>query len=134
ADLRSVSAKEAALRLEIGVGSGLLFPYRDLDGKPITYAQVKLDHPSGKMKYAKTRDAGNRLYFPPGFDKKTAKDTATPLSITEGEKKARKAHQEGLCIVALSGVWNWLEKDEQDRSKPIADLGLITWKGRQVFL
>ena len=44
--------------------------------------------------------------------------------ITEGEKKALKATQEGFMTVSISGVWNW-----SSNKKPIEDLDLIRLDG-----
>jgi hypothetical protein len=57
-----------------------------------------------------------------------------PLWLTEGEKKALKACQEGLYCVAVPGVWSWKTRDARDHSVPIADLDAIVWRGRTVFL
>ena len=42
-------------------------------------------------------------------------DPAVPLWITEGVKKADCGALHGLCIVALSGVWNWLRHQHRRR-------------------
>ena len=34
-------------------------------------------------------------------------DPNTPLWVTEGSKKADAAASQGLCCIALLGVWNW---------------------------
>jgi putative DNA primase/helicase len=56
-----------------------------------------------------------------------------PLVITEGQKKAEKAAQEGICAVALSGVWNWKYRVGQS-SIPIPDFDLLTLTNRRVVL
>lgn len=128
----SASSRETALLLGYAAGSGLVIPYRDPDGKQNGYVRVKLDHVTDGRKYAAPQDGGNRLFLSPGMDKKILKNPAVPLWITEGEKKTLKGTQEGLCIGGLSGVYNWLEKDEHGRSLPMEDLDLVTWKGRTV--
>ncbi|HEX9710121.1 MAG TPA: AAA family ATPase, partial [Candidatus Thermoplasmatota archaeon] len=67
-------------------------------------------------------------------DRAALADPRVPLWLTEGEKKALKGCQEGLCCVAVPGVWSWKTRDARDRSVPIADLDAIAWRGRIVFL
>ena len=52
-----------------------------------------------------------------------------PLLITEGEKKALKANQDGLACVAIGGLWNW-----QVGGRPIADLDRIDWCERETLI
>src|SRR5205814_1063455 len=52
-----------------------------------------------------------------------------PLLITEGEKKALKAEQEGLACVAVGGLWSW-----QFDGRPIADLDRIDWCEREAVI
>jgi Domain of unknown function (DUF3854)/AAA domain len=130
AGIYSASSKETALLLGYAPGSGMVIPYRDQDGRQDGYVRIRLDHVTDGRKYAAKPDSGNRLYVPPGMEKKRLKDASLPIWITEGEKKTLKANQEGLCVVGLSGIYNWLEKDAHGRSVPIEDLDLVTWKGR----
>jgi len=130
------SATEAGVRdlLGYGAGPGLVIPYPELNGSG-PYARVKLDRtpPDGK-RYRSPTGRPNRLYIPPLVDPAVLRDPRTPLWITEGEKKALKACQEGLACVACSGAWSWKTRDARDRSVPIADLDAILWRGRTVFL
>jgi len=48
------------------------------------------------------------------------------MVITEGQKKAEKAAQEGIGCIALLGVWNWLANFGGE-SVPIEDLAAIDW-------
>jgi hypothetical protein len=79
-------------------------------------------------KYIRPAGTKSRLYVPrnvwPFLD-----DIGQPLFITEGEKKAAKASQEGFFTVAISGVWNW-----SSNNSPIEDLDIIKWSGRRVYL
>src|SRR5206468_10515718 len=50
------------------------------------------------------------LYIPPLIESHYWLDPTLPLIITEGEKKALKACQEGLLCVALGGVQNWRQR------------------------
>ncbi len=69
-----------------------------------------------------------RLYIPARARAALA-DPTVPLLITEGEKKALKASQEGLACVAVGGLWNW-----QTAGRPIADLDRIDWYEREAVI
>jgi len=69
-----------------------------------------------------------RLYIPPPARAALA-DASVPLVMTEGEKKALKASQEGLVSVAVGGLWNW-----QAAGRPIADLDRIDWVERETVI
>jgi AAA domain/Domain of unknown function (DUF3854) len=130
------SATAAGVRdvLGYGGGPGLVFPYASVNGGG-AYARVKLDRadPDGK-RYRSPARQPNRLYIPPLLDRVLLTDPGTPLWVTEGEKKALKACQEGLACLALPGVWSWRTRDHRDRSVPIPDLEHIVWRGRTVFV
>src|SRR5262249_45688956 len=102
------------------------------------FTRIKPDRPFmdryGKpSKYLSAKGAGNRLYIPPGVES-VLQDHKIALWITEGEKKALKARQEGLDCIAVPGVWSWRQRSDSNRSTPIPDLDLIAWRGRSVFL
>jgi len=118
--------------------SCLAFPYQDTDGDGTPpYIRIKPDTPhviSGKpAKYLTPKGAGNRLYIPPGVEA-NLRDPSRPLLITEGEKKALKATQEGLDCVGLSGVWSWRGNLGNGKSGPIPDLDRVEWHGREVVI
>lgn len=67
------------------------------------------------IKYLKPRNTPNLIYWPPGVQ---ALLKAHPYClITEGEKKAAKAVQEGIPCIAIAGVWNWADKEARDVEK-----------------
>jgi hypothetical protein len=126
------------------LGACLAIPYRNLDGNLTTYYRLKPDNPitegGKKRKYEAPIGGGNRAYFPPRHLDALA-DPSTPLIITEGEKKALKADQEGFVCIGISGVWNWTLKRERDANgKPhgerelIKDLDAINWHKRLVHI
>lgn len=109
------------------VKSALVFPYgngffrmklfpplRTADGKTIRYLQ-----PSGTQP---------RFYIP-RLTEPYLLDPKSILYITEGEKKALAANQNGIPTIAIPGVWSWLSQ-----GRPIDDFNLIAWKGRRVCL
>ena len=62
-------------------------------------------------------------------------DPEIPLWITEGVKKADCGALHGLCIVALSGVWNWLGTNTAGRQDGAAPTGAtIALNGRRVII
>ncbi len=88
-----------------------------------------------KPKYLQKRNTGNRLYIPYYFisyDKteQILKNTEIEIYITEGEKKALKAIQEGLFCIGLAGLWNWCNK----KGELIADFDRINFKDRKVYI
>jgi hypothetical protein len=128
------------------LGDCLAIPFRDADGKALDYCRLKPDRPrtankDGKrVKYESPKGASNHPYFPPGT-LAALKDPAAPLVVTEGEKKAAKADQEGFACIGLVGVYGWQQKRAKDKDgKPQGDRELIPglagipWQGRPVFL
>ena len=124
----------------------LLIPYDHIPSFESAFLRAKPDdaiqnYDGNEARYLSPFGAHNRLYFPKGVlsDLQTSDE---PLIITEGEKKALKAYQEGFLCVALPGVSCWVEKprDSHGRkltlqpSKPIQDLDLITSPGRKVYI
>ena len=57
-----------------------------------------------------------------------------PLFITEGVKKADCGALHGLCIVALSGVWNWMHTNSAGGKMAIPDWYDVALNGRLVIL
>ena len=81
-----------------------------------------------KFRYTQPKGTGVHVYVPP-MARAGLHDTAIPLGIVEGEKKALKACQEGVRCVAIGGLWNWLEGG---RLTP--EIQAIPWQGRPVTL
>src|SRR5262249_39296940 len=119
-------------------------PFFDANGKPTDYVRLKPDRPRQKdgkpVKYESPKGAGNLPYFPPGT-LAALQDPMRPLVITEGEKKAAKADQEGFPCIGLVGVWGWQKKRQKDKGgrgtgvRELIDwLASISWKLRTVYL
>ena len=118
--------------------TGMAFPYYfDANDSNHPYIRIKIDNPpliGGKpAKYLSPKRSQNHLYIPPQLIS-VLNEPSKPLYITEGEKKALKAAQEGLDCIALAGVWCWKGKDVDGESKPIPDLNKIKWNERNVFI
>jgi hypothetical protein len=70
---------------------------------------------------------------PPGIADQLA-DPSLPLWITEGSKKADCGVLQGLCVIALTGVWNWRGKNEFGSTTALADWHDIPLNGRRVII
>ncbi len=117
------------------LGDALVFPYFDeWGGTPLR--RLKPDNPQlnqstgKKAKYLQPTGAPTRLYVPKRVYK-LFDDESSRLLITEGEKKALKATQEGFNCVGLCGVDNW---HGRKRTSLSADLDRIKWNGREVYI
>lgn len=62
------------------------------------------------VKYATPVGMGNRLDVPPAVAH-LVREPAAGLLITEGVKKADALASRGIPVVALTGVWNWRNKE-----------------------
>ena len=115
------------------MGAALVFPYIDAHGVN-GYTRIKPDRPRklarGIVKYESPRGYPNRVYLPPGVAPVLADATAR-LFVTEGEKKALAASQEGFLCLGLPGVFSWKPKK---REALIDDLEAIAWNGRPVYI
>jgi hypothetical protein len=137
AGIYSATAEQVNQILGFHAGPGLAIPYPSLNGKN-AFTRIKpntpfLDRYGRPSKYLSPKGAGNRLYIPPLVSAEQLQDNKTPLFVTEGEKKALKACQEGLCCIAVPGVWSWKQRSGNS-SVPIPDLDLVEWKYRTVYL
>ncbi len=138
AELHSVMRVDATELLGFDPGSdGLAFPYPGTNGTQRAFVRFKPDNPfsgpTGRAaKYLTAKNGRNHLYVPPIYTGGIFKDTAIPVVITEGEKKALKGAQDldGFLVLGLAGVWCWKSKDVP----LIDDLKRIPWRERQVYV
>lgn len=109
----------------------IIYPFVDADGRN-GYARVKPDRPrlsGGKpVKYESPRGRSNEVFLPPGVAA-ALPDATRELLLTEGEKKALKATQEGFACIGLVGVWGWKD-GRSERLLPV--LERVAWNGRPV--
>jgi hypothetical protein len=128
------------------LGPCLVIPYRNRDGTFNGYRRLRPANPrknkkDGKpIKYEAPVGLPNHAYFPPGTVA-TLDNPQTPLLITEGEKKAAKADQEGFPCIGLAGVYAWQKKRPRGSDgkaigprELIDDLASIPWQGRPVYI
>lgn len=109
-----------------GLISSYIIPYDKQFFRLRCFYENEGEHP----KYLQKKNSGARLYIPPILDTQILKDINIALYITEGEKKALKACQEGLPCVAVAGLWNWSDGS----GELIYDFELIELRGRRVFI
>ncbi len=109
----SLTAEEIRDRLGVTVKSGgYLIPYQEVtDQTGQQYCRVRLRRAADGQRYCGGRGDDAQVYVPAGFDDLPLTDL---LVITEGEKKAMKAVQEGIACVAVQGTWSWA--DPADRA------------------
>lgn len=81
--------------------------------EPTDYFNQRLKNPKGN-KYIKPKDMCSRLFRPLALSPNIISNRNEYIIITEGEKKAIKAVQEGFNCVALAGVWAWKQKPKED--------------------
>jgi hypothetical protein len=129
AGIKSLTVEE--FRAEVGyvlpeMLSAYQIPYGEGFGR---YKIIRPNGAQGMPKYFQKKGTGNHLYMPQKT-REVLSDSAIPLYITEGEKKALKACQEGLACIALSGLWGWTKGEGQ----LIGDFDKINFDGRQVYL
>ena len=127
------------------LGDCLAFPFFDRSGRQLDYVRVKpstprISKPDEKgntkpIKYESPVGESNRIYLPKLARERLARQPSKIL-ITEGEKKALKACQEGYPCIGLVGVAGWSAKRE-DKTKPrklCPDLATIQWQGWTVYI
>ena len=85
------------------------------------------------IKYEQPQGEGVRVDCPPACRARLG-DPATPLFITEGQKKADALATRGACAVALTGVWNFKGRNEFGGVTFLADFDYITLKNRAVTI
>jgi len=139
ADIHSVTDREELARVLNWLRApatrvpALVFPFFGVDG-PTGYSRVKLDYPRTQngnvVKYESPKGRPNEVYFPPNTIDSLS-DPSIPLLITEGEKKALKADQDGFPCVGLVGVYGWKEARAQ---RLLPAMARIAWQGREVYI
>lgn len=110
--LKSLNAVEKAVDLRISnsaKGSGLLFNYPNCDYHVCKLDNSRKDDKDKVIKYECPAGEQPQIYRPIGFD-----ITAPVVIITEGNKKAMKAQQEGYDTVSVGGVWSYKSKKTDD--------------------
>ena len=109
----------------------LVIPYVGHPG----YVRIKPDVPrvdahGRAIKYETPRGGRNHLYIPSRTRQRLIGigPRAATIIITEGEKKALKADQEGFAVISVPGVWGWRSVDA------LRELAEIDWEGRRAVI
>jgi hypothetical protein len=106
---------------------GYKIPYFDLDGKPTGFFRVRFTpaihkKSGGLIRYGQPKNSATRAYLPPlEWCRPAWRDVRIPIIITEGEKKAAKACQEGLLTVGLGGVNSWMRRKFRCKTERIVN-------------
>ena len=131
----SIRPKELPIK---SAESGYRLPYFHLNGTPNNFYRVKfvppvIDAEGHKMKYWQPKGSSPHAYIPPLVDwLAVAKDPAGLLVVTEGEKKAAAACQDGLPCLGFGGVWNWISMLDTGDPLIIPMLDEFDWVNRPV--
>ena len=116
-------------RLANHVSHILVFPYPGAE--PFYRAKLFPPQPDGQghtMRYYQPAGTAPRLYLPPRVQAALTTPSVA-LHVTEGEKKALRADQDGLACIGLGGLWSW-----RHDGRAIGDLDRVDWYGRQAVL
>jgi hypothetical protein len=137
---RTLRSKAELERLGFGRAQrntpGLLIPIHGPGGDVAMY-QYRPDQPrikDGKpVKYETPR--GTRMALDVhSFARGRLGDPTVPLFVTEGVKKGDALVSQGLCAVALIGVWNWRGTNESGGKTALPDWEHVALNGRHVYI
>ncbi len=138
---RTVKSKAELERLGFGRSQrnvpALLMPIFGPTGEIALY-QSRPDEPRigkrGKpVKYETPSGASMALDVHP-FCRERLVDPTVPLFITEGIKKGDALVSQGLCAVALIGVWNWRGTNECGGKTALPEWESVALNGRKVYI
>lgn len=114
------------------VTSAYLIPFPDICGGWFDHVRVKvfpaLKTERGSIKYLQPRGSGVRIYFPLAT-LEAVLDSAEPLYLCEGEKKALSVAQTRAPAIGISGIEGWHRGGSADLHPDLDDVGI---RGRVV--
>ena len=115
---------------------GLLVPLHGPGGDVVLH-QFRPDEPRIKdgrqIKYETPSGARMALDVHP-MARDRLGDPSVPLFVTEGVKKGDALVSQGLCAVALLGVWNWRGTNEKGGKIALPEWEDIALNGRKVYI
>ncbi|HUY89268.1 MAG TPA: phage/plasmid primase, P4 family [Pirellulales bacterium] len=122
-------------RARAKLGACLVLPFFKIDGSNGYYrvkpARPELDAKSKKpKKYESPVGTPNEIYIPPG-SQQAIKTAGAALILTEGEKKALAADQDGFPAIGLVGVWGWKQPSHERLNVQMTH---IDWRRRPVYI
>lgn len=94
------------------------------------FCRWKLFPQLGDMKYFQLPGTASHIYILPALGEKLF-DTATPIYLIEGEKKAAALVQRGRTALGVGGLWSWKETDSWEG---IEELKVIPFVDREVVI
>jgi hypothetical protein len=138
---RSVTNKAELRRLGFAASQllvpTLLVPVWDVTGNIGTYQHrpdaPRLDARRKAIKYETPASTAMVVDVPP-LARPWLGDPKRPLFITEGVRKADAAVSQGLCCIALLGVWNWRGTNGLGGKTALPDWEAIALEGRKVYI
>lgn len=149
---RTITDEAELVKLNFGLSQcrvpGLLLPLHTTDGQPgpaiyrpdnprvVENRRKRLDdgtHPQQVIKYEQPKGEPVRVDCPPVCQPKLV-DPSVPLFITEGQKKGDALASLGACAIALTGVWNWKQRNKYGGIVFTNDLDYIAWEKRPVYI
>ena len=119
-----------------GCVPGLLIPMLRADGSAWGY-QYRPDIPrwlrDRQVKYETPYQQRNGLDIPPGKERPDRRPERAAMGDRGGEEgRLRRALQ--MCVVAVSGVWNWRGTNDMGGKTAVGDWNEIALNGRRVIL
>jgi hypothetical protein len=137
---RTVETKAELERLGFGRAQrnvpGLLLPIYAPGGE-ISLYQFRPDEPRIKngrpVKYETPSGSHMALDVHP-FTREKLGDPSVPLFITEGIKKGDALVSQGLCAIALIGVWNWRGTNEHGGKTVLPEWEFVALNNREVYI
>ncbi len=113
----AIAVQGVALASKAYAAQGYAIPYFN-DQRTVVAERYKMFWTSpteDSPKYLSSINQHTELYFPPGLE--TLLQTLDYVVVTEGEKKAAKAVQEGIPCVAIPGVYMWADSKSRALDK-----------------
>lgn len=103
------------------------------------YYTKRFKNPIDKRKYIRPTGEVSKLFRPLDFAPENLQSPVGYLVITEGEKKAIKAVQEGFNCLSVAGVWCWKqdpknETEHEHECDIIPDLKELNLAGKTIYL
>lgn len=109
--------------------------YPELLDNSVSEYYTRRNYNFENAKYIKPKGECSRLFRPLDLSPAIYINPSDYIIITEGEKKAIKAVQEGFNCVALSGVWAWKQKaDEEITSDIIPNIANFNLQNKIIYL
>lgn len=131
AELRRLGFSESQSQVPV-----LLLPVWGVNGEIENY-QIRPDAPRIKegrpLKYELPFNSQLALDVHPSIRQHLG-NPAVPLLVTEGIFKADAAISQGLCCIAVLGVWNWRGKNEHGGRAALADWESVALQGRDTYI